>query len=90
VVYSSAANPQLMSYCGVIEVRSLEDALGATCARQAKAVCSDCGISVCAAHTEPCNLCRETFCPSRLSFHQAVHAKPASAERFPGEKRKIA
>jgi len=65
-----------MSYCGVIEVRSLEDALGATCARQAKDQCSDCGVSVCETHTELCNLCHKTFCPSCLFFHHAEHAKP--------------
>ena len=68
--------PEVMSYCGVIEVRSLEDALGATCARPAKAVCSDCGVAVCMIHTDRCDLCRQTFCPSCLSFHQAQHAKP--------------
>jgi hypothetical protein len=65
-----------MSYCGVVEVRSLEDALGATCARTARARCSDCGVSVCSAHADRCGLCRETFYPSCRSFHQAEHAKP--------------
>jgi hypothetical protein len=32
-----------MSYCGVVEVRSLEDVLGATCARGAKSQYFDCG-----------------------------------------------
>jgi hypothetical protein len=68
-----------MGYCGVVEVQSLEDALGATCGRPSKARCSDCGVAVCAAHTEPCATCREIFCTSCLSFHQAQHAKPASA-----------
>jgi hypothetical protein len=68
-----------MGYCGVVEVQSLEDALGATCGRPAKARCSDCGVSVCSAHTEPCATCRETFCSSCLSFHETRHPKPASA-----------
>jgi hypothetical protein len=53
-----------MGYCGVVEVQSLEDALGATCGRPSKARCSDCGVAVCAAHTEPCASCREIFCSS--------------------------
>ena len=57
-----------MSYCGVIEVRSLEDALGATCARSATAQCSDCGTVLCDAHAEGCELCSETFCPGCVSF----------------------
>jgi hypothetical protein len=72
-----------MIYCGVVEVRNLENALGATCARPAKDVCFDCGTAVCDDHLERCDLCRATFCPSCLSFHlvQAEHAKSASAER---------
>jgi len=66
-----------MGYCGVVEVQSLEDALGATCGRPSKARCSDCGVAVCAAHTEPCVSCREIFCSSCMSFHQARHAHPA-------------
>jgi len=70
-----------MGYCGVVEVQSLEDALGATCGYRAKSVCSDCGVSVCAAHAEACKLCRKTFCPSCLSFHRAQHSKSASSTR---------
>jgi len=70
-----------MAYCGVVEVQSLEDALGATCGCRAKSVCSDCGVSVCAAHVEACSLCRGIFCPSCLSFHEALHPKAASAAR---------
>jgi hypothetical protein len=78
-----------MGYCGVVEVRSLEDALGATCGCQAKALCSDCGVSVCSIHAERCNLCRETFCPPCLSFH-SLHAKPNSVHKPAVEKRKSA
>ncbi len=70
-----------MSYCGVVEVRSLEDALGPTCTLQAKDQCSDYGVSVCASHTERCELCRQTFCPSCLSFLQAEHAKRVRPDR---------
>jgi len=79
-----------MGYCGVVEVRSLEDALGATCARSTKALCSDCGMSLCSAHAEPCAICRATFCPSCLSFHQAEHVKPTSAEHHATHTRKSA
>jgi hypothetical protein len=78
-----------MVYCGVVEVRSLEDALGATCGRKATTLCSDCGVSLCAAHAERCHLCREAFCPSCLSFH-SVHLKPSAAAHSAGEKRKSA
>jgi len=70
-----------MSYCGVVEVRSLEDAMGATCARSAKSQCSDCGTALCDQHIERCEVCGETFCPSCLSFHQKEHPKPAIADR---------
>ena len=66
-----------MSYCGVVEVRSLEDVLGATCGRSAKTPCSDCGISLCSAHTERCELCSKNFCQPCLTFHQREHSKPA-------------
>jgi hypothetical protein len=70
-----------MGYCGVVEVQSLEEALGATCGYRANSICSDCGVSVCATHSVTCNLCREIFCPSCLSFHEAQHPKAASAAR---------
>lgn len=81
-----------MSYCGVVEVRNPEDALGATCARPAKGACSDCGTAVCEEHLERCDLCRKTFCQNCLSFHhaQAEHAKAATPERASREKRKSA
>jgi len=70
-----------MGYCGVVEVQSLEDALGATCGCRSNSVCSDCGVSVCPAHAEPCALCREIFCPTCLSFHRAQRAKATSQVR---------
>jgi hypothetical protein len=70
-----------MGYCGVVEVQSLEDALGATCGCRAKSDCSDCGVSLCSAHAERCTLCEETFCPSCLSFHRAQHIKSAAVGR---------
>jgi len=70
-----------MGYCGVVEVQSLEDALGATCGCRSKSVCSDCGVPVCPAHAESCALCREVYCPSCLTFHRAQHAKRASQLR---------
>jgi hypothetical protein len=79
-----------MSYCGVVEVRSLEDALGATCGRSAEGKCSDCGTSLCSAHTERCQLCSEAFCQSCLSFHQSDHPKPAERDQRGLAKRKTA
>jgi hypothetical protein len=67
-------------YCGVVQARSLEDALGATCARPASLPCSDCGIALCSVHTERCDLCRAFFCPSCVSFHSAGHPKLVQME----------
>src|SRR5215471_12826966 len=65
-----------LSYCGIVEVRSLEDALGATCGRSADEQCFDCATALCSAHTKQCQLCGEIFCPSCLSLHQREHPKP--------------
>jgi hypothetical protein len=70
----------LNRYCGMFEARSLEDALGATCGREARLVCSDCGLSLCPEHTEKCSLCEGYFCPSCLSFHSREHSKAGQAE----------
>ena len=77
----------LNDHCGVVQVRTLEDA---TCARPHNELCSDCDASVCSGHAERRDLCRENFCPSCLFFHQAKHVKPAFAERCEPEKRKRA
>jgi len=79
-----------MNYCGVVEVRSLEDALGATCGRSAESQCSDCETLLCSFHSQRCELCAETFCPSCLSFHQSDHPKPADREERGQQKRKSA
>ena len=79
-----------MSYCGVMEVRSLEDALGTTCGRTADVECSDCGTLLCSAHSERCELCDETFCPSYLSFHMREHGKPTRRDQLGMQKRKSA
>ena len=79
---------EAMSYCGVVEVRSLEDALGATCARSAAAQCSDCGTALCDAHAERCELCSETFCPGCVSFHRTEHPRPAQSDQFTESPRK--
>jgi len=62
-----------MGYCGIVEVRSLEEALGATCGCSADSQCSDCGTLLCSAHTERCQLCGGNFCRSCLTFHQSEH-----------------
>ena len=79
---------EAMSYCGVVEVRSLEDALGATCARSATAQCSDCGTALCDAHAERCELCSETFCPGCVSFHRTEHPRPAQSDQLTESPRK--
>jgi hypothetical protein len=80
----------VMSYCGVVEVRSLEDVLGATCGRSAESQCSDCGTLLCSAHTERCQLCGESFCQPCLSFHQREHPKSAHGEQRAPQERKMA
>jgi hypothetical protein len=81
-----------MSYffCGVVEVRSLEDALGTACGRSAQTLCYDCGTSLCSTHAERCELCRENFCPGCLSFHRSEHPRPAKADPRTEQTRKIA
>src|SRR5713101_2312141 len=66
--------------CEVVEVRDLADAVGYSCSRTASTQCSDCGIDLCEPHAENCGECRSVLCPSCFSFHQAEHAKPASAD----------
>jgi predicted sulfurtransferase len=77
-------------FCGVVEVRGVQDQFGTACGRSAETLCYDCGTSLCSTHTQRCEVCAETFCPSCLSFHQTDHAKPASAENAPMRKRKSA
>jgi hypothetical protein len=68
-------------FCGVVEVRGLQDQLGQACGRDAKTLCYDCGTSLCSEHLERCELCAETFCPSCLSFHQNEHPKRSQMDR---------
>src|SRR5215469_10453936 len=68
-----------MNRCEVVGVRNLADAEGVSCTRMATQPCSDCGIVICESHTETCGLCREVFCSSCFSFHQAEHSKPTTA-----------
>lgn len=75
-------------YCGVISYRHLEDSLGTTCGRSANTLCYDCGTSLCQFHTAACDLCKEKFCPSCLSFHLDEHSKPSVADDRPPAKRK--
>ena len=79
-----------MSYCGIVEARSLEDAFGATCGRSAESACSDCGTTLCLAHSERCQLCGANFCQACLTFHQKEHQKPVEGERQRAERRKTA
>jgi hypothetical protein len=77
-------------FCGVVEVRGVQDRLGTACGRSAKTLCYDCGTSLCSEHIERCELCGQTFCQSCLSFHQNEHPKPASGDSLVREKRKSA
>jgi hypothetical protein len=77
-----------MSLCEVVEVRSLVDRLGYPCTKTTAHQCWDCGIAICKGHAEMCSTCKEMFCPSCLEFHQAMHAKRATANhRKPLERR---
>jgi hypothetical protein len=67
-----------MTRCQVVEVSNLADAAGIHCGKVTTQHCSDCGIAICLAHTETCQMCSDAFCPSCLSFHltQERHLKP--------------
>ena len=77
-------------YCGVVSAWHLDDALGAACGRQASTLCYDCGTSLCQFHTAACDLCKEKFCPSCLSFHLDEHAKPFATDHRQAGKKKTA
>ncbi len=49
--------------CGAFEVRSLDDALGATCAHRATLLSSGCGISLCSGHAEQCDFVPRVVLP---------------------------
>src|ERR1700757_3257436 len=53
-----------------LPARAMQE-LGTACGHYAETLCSDCGTSLCSAHTERCGLCSETFCASCLTFHLA-------------------
>lgn len=74
-------------FCGVVEVRGVQDQLGTACGRSAKTLCYDCGTSLCAWHAEQCDLCSETFCKSCLSFHRSEHSKPAQHDAHAPKKK---
>ena len=77
-------------FCGLVEVRGLQDALGTTCGRSAGTLCYDCGTSLCVNHTQHCELCRENFYPSCLSFHLNEHSKPAERDKRRQQTRRTA
>ena len=77
-----------MSSCEIVEVRSLEDALGIPCARYAVSTCTDCGTNLCLSHAETCDICRKVFCGACLGFHLDGHAKPAKKHVHVGIKKK--
>jgi len=73
----------------VVEVSSLDDIFGSTCARRSTSRRSDCGTVLCSAHAQRYASCNTTICPSCLSFHQAERAKPAAAQRSAREKERL-
>jgi predicted sulfurtransferase len=77
-------------FCGVVEVQGVQDQLGTPCGRSARTLCYDCGTSLCPAHAEQCDLCKETFCQSCMSFHQSEHPIPAQRNLSGPQKRKSA
>ena len=68
-------------FCGVVEVRGVQDQEGTTCGRSSRTLCYDCGTSLCSAHAERCDLCGKNFCQSCLTFHQSEHTKPAQSDQ---------
>jgi hypothetical protein len=72
-----------MPRCEVVEMANLSDEVGYPCGKRSGQNCSDCGIRICEAHVEMCDVCHDVFCPSCLSFHlaQAQPPEPATAER---------
>lgn len=68
-------------YCGIVQVRGVQDAHGLACGRYANTLCCDCGTSLCSQHAERCSLCVETFCQSCLTFHQSEHPKAAQSDQ---------
>ena len=79
-----------MSSCEIVEVSSLEDALGAVCGRYAVTTCTDCSNNLCISHAEPCHTCHEVFCGACLGFHLDGHAKPAKKDATSAAKKRTA
>jgi predicted sulfurtransferase len=78
-----------MNNCEVVE-GSVADVVAYPCAKASSEECSDCGIAVCAAHAETCDICNHVFCPSCLSFHNEAHPMPVGAEHRQKRERKTA
>src|SRR6185503_14503486 len=65
----------------IVEVSSVEDAMGYPCGNEAKQRCCDCDAHVCESHGECCDSCDEVFCSTCLAFHQmAYHRKKPSTQ----------
>ena len=73
--------------CEILMVRNVADTNGYPCGRTANAECSDCGSRLCDLHSEQCEICRETYCSTCLTFH-VVHSKPSSAVPIETERRR--
>ena len=67
--------------CRIVEVASVEDAIGYPCGDDASVRCCDCDAHICDVHAASCASREEVFCSTCLSFHQrAYHQKKAAAE----------
>src|SRR5689334_11606620 len=77
--------------CEVVEAAHVEDATGYACAESAIAQCGDCGVQMCALHSEVCGVCREVMCPMCLRLHSTsgVHSlrRPAASDRMSDQAR---
>jgi hypothetical protein len=56
--------------CGIVEITYAGRGQVYPCSETASGQCSDCGIPVCKAHSDTCNLCNQRFCATCLSFHE--------------------
>src|SRR5215831_17808589 len=56
--------------CGIVEITDVGRGRVYPCSKTASGQCANCGIPVCTAHSDMCNLCNELFCATCLSFHR--------------------
>ena len=69
----------MIAVCQIIEVASIADAEGYTCARPAQAECAECGSLLCDRHSQSCSVCARIFCSPCLTDHIEEQFRPAGA-----------